>query len=130
LIDLVHTEWYEESPQVRGDPDWMFDLADLANATIYYTTLGLMDPTAPLEVKGWRLKGFTWGGALGMTGARLMLMSVVGMMIVDPADKHRWGLDELPWWQENVEVYYEPIKDAPGDFWDWLGVESGRGILG
>lgn len=127
---MAHSSWHQESAPVRGDPDWMFDLADVANATIFYTTLGFYDPTMYAEPWAWKAKGYTWSGAVGMTGLRLLGMFVLGNMIADPAHKHPWGLDELPWWQDNVEIYYEPITSAPGDFWDWLGVESGRGILG
>jgi len=121
---------YQESSLVRGDPDWMFDLADVLNATVYYSTLGFIDPGLPVEAWGRRKLGSSWSSAMGLTAARVMWMFLPLAFIADPADKHRWGLDELPWWQDNVEIYYEPIMSAPGDFWDWLGVESGTGILG
>ena len=124
---MAHSSWHQESAPVRGDPDWMFDLAAVGNATIFYTTLGFYDPSMYAEPWAWKKKGFTWAGAVGMTGARLLGMFVLGSMIVDPMDKHPWGLAEMEWYQESVEKYVYPI---PGDVWDWLGIESGQGIYG
>lgn len=127
---MAHAPWHLESTPTSAEPQWKHDVAEFGNAAIYYTTLGFYDPTMYAEPWAWKAKGYSWAGAVGMTGARLLGMFVLGSMIADPAHQHRWGLDEIPWWQENVEIYYSPVQDAPGDVWDWLGIKSGRGILG
>ena len=73
---------------------------DDVNAFIYYGTAGLIDPTIPGEIKIYRMKGFTFKAAVGITFARAMLGFTLFMWLVDPKDKREGGWAEEEWYKE------------------------------
>jgi hypothetical protein len=80
------------------------------NALIYYGSLGLIDPTIPGEVKLYRMRGWSFRAAVGLTVGRAFFGFTLFMYIVDPHDKRKGGVAETEWYEKwtNPDNYSLP----------------------
>jgi hypothetical protein len=80
------------------------------NALIYYGTLGMIDPTIPGEVKLYRMRGWSFRAAVGLTFGRAFFGFTLFMYIVDPHDKREGGVAETEWYKKwtDLENYSLP----------------------